>query len=209
MAESNESKDNFDRIKVFSSEDEKLKLLGELLTNKSSRDIIKLLMTEEHYTNEIANKLDLRPNLVIHHLKKLEELGLLEITNKRIVKKGIDHKYYKMIPGLFIIPNQDKNQIQENGFLKRLFKDGINLTLVVFIGAMTWLGTTINSNKVLVDRGSSDTETNVLIENLKKTVGVLDFYSDSIIITSTVVGSCLLLMWLSKKEEKRIRGLNH
>jgi len=68
-----EDDDNFNKIKVFSSEDEKLKLLGELLSNKSSRDIIKLLMNEEQYTNEMANKLDLRPNLVIHHLKKLEE----------------------------------------------------------------------------------------------------------------------------------------
>lgn len=74
MAEfTKEDDDNFNKIKVFSSEDEKLKLLGELLSNKSSRDIIKLLMNEEQYTNEMANKLDLRPNLVIHHLKKLEE----------------------------------------------------------------------------------------------------------------------------------------
>ena len=208
MAESKRNNDNFEKIKVFSSEDEKLKLLGELLTNKSSRDIIKLLMNEEHYTNEIANKLDLRPNLVIHHLKKLEELGLLEITNKRIVKKGIDHKYYKMIPGLFIVPNQDKNQIRENGFLKKLFRDGISLTLVAFAGVITWLGTTINSNKILVDRGSSDTEVNMLTENLKKVIDLLDFYSDSIIITSAVVGSSLLLMWVSKKR-KEIRGLSH
>ena len=39
-----EDDDNSNKIKVFSSEDEKLKLLGELLSNKSSRDIIKLLM---------------------------------------------------------------------------------------------------------------------------------------------------------------------
>ena len=202
MKESNDHNRDFEKIKVFSSEDEKLKMLGELLSNKSSRDIIKLLMKGEHYTNEIANTLELRPNLVIHHLKKLEELGLLETTNKKIVKKGNEHRHYRMIPGLFIIPNQDKNQIQENGFLKRLFRDGINLTLVVFAGVITWLGTTINSNKVLVNRGSSDTETSVWMENLKKVIDVLDFYSDSIIITSAVVGSCLLLMWFSKKKKK-------
>jgi len=46
-----EDNENFDKIKIFSSEDEKLKLLGELLSNKSSRDIIKLLIDKEMYTN--------------------------------------------------------------------------------------------------------------------------------------------------------------
>lgn len=65
-----ENDEDFDRIKVFFSKDDKLKILGELLSCKSSRDIIKLLIAEECYTNEIVKKLDLRSGLVIHHLKK-------------------------------------------------------------------------------------------------------------------------------------------
>ena len=51
MEKIKEDNENFDKIKIFSSEDEKLKLLGELLSNKSSRDIIKLLIDKEMYTN--------------------------------------------------------------------------------------------------------------------------------------------------------------
>ena len=51
MEKIKEDNENFDKIKIFSSEDEKLKLLGELLSNKSSLDIIKLLIDKEMYTN--------------------------------------------------------------------------------------------------------------------------------------------------------------
>ena len=63
--------DEDNKITVFGSDDD-LKSLGELLSNETSRTIIKNLMKNEMYTNEIATKLDMRVSLVIHHLKKLE-----------------------------------------------------------------------------------------------------------------------------------------
>jgi len=139
MIESKKEDDSsFEKIKVFSSEDEKLKLLGELLSNKSSRDIIKLLMNEEHYTNEIATKLDLRPNLVIHHLKKLKELGLLEITNKRIVKKGNEHRYFRINPNLFITPNHTKDEIEKKGIFQKIFKDGIKFIVIGVVSTVSY-----------------------------------------------------------------------
>jgi len=99
-----EDNENFGKVKVFSSEDEKLKILGELLSNKSSRDIIKLLIRREMYTNEIAKKLELRVNLVIHHLKKMESIGLLEITNNKITRKGEEHRYFRIPPGILVMP---------------------------------------------------------------------------------------------------------
>ena len=82
-------------IKVFASDDN-LKALGELLANDNARKIILNLMTGEMYTNQIATKLDIRVSLVIHHLKKLEELGLLEIDDKKIKRKGQKHRFFKI-----------------------------------------------------------------------------------------------------------------
>jgi len=121
----NNKEDNHHDINVFHSDDEKLKLLGELLSNKSSRNIIKLLLEKEMYTNEIANNLDMRISLVIHHLKKLEELGLLQITNKSIVKKGNKHKHFKINPYIFLLLNEGKDKLQNTGLLKRIFKKGV------------------------------------------------------------------------------------
>ena len=120
---------DFDTIKVFSSEYEKLKLLGELLSNKSSRDIIKLLVHEEMYTNEIASRLDMRANLVIHHLKKLKALGLLQVTDKKIVRKGNDHKHFKIIPNIFVT----LSEIEENKEtrLKKIFKSTVKFRALI------------------------------------------------------------------------------
>jgi predicted transcriptional regulator len=90
-----EDSEDLAKIKVFSSDDEKLKILGELLSNKSSRDIIRSLIDKEMYANEIAKKLDLPRNLVVHHLRKMESIGLLEITNKKIIRKGEEHRFLR------------------------------------------------------------------------------------------------------------------
>lgn len=124
----NDSK-NFDKIKVFSSDDEKLKILGELLSNKSSRDIIKLLIDKEMYTNEIAKKIELRVSLVIHHLQKMEAIGLLEINNKKIVRKGEEHRFFRISQGMLIVPNESKEVINE-GFFRGVFHSSVKFMVI-------------------------------------------------------------------------------
>lgn len=144
MEDDKEQDEISDKIKVFSSDDEKLKMLGELLSNKSSRDIIRLLTDKEMYTNEIANKLDMRANLVIHHLKKLQELGLLEVKNKKIVKKGNEHRHFRMIPNLFITPNHNQEEMKEKETLKKIFKKGIKFMAIGFVTTMTFVLTDLH-----------------------------------------------------------------
>jgi len=127
-----------DKIKVFDAEDSKLKILGELLSNDTSRKIIRMLIRKECYTNEISKKLDIRVSLVIHHLKKLEELGVLEITHKQIVKKGNDHRYFRMVPGMFLAPNHTKEEIDKSGFLKKIFREGIKFASIGIAGMIVW-----------------------------------------------------------------------
>ena len=127
------------KVKIFSSDDEKLKLLGELLSNKSSRDIIKLLINNEMYTNEIADKLELRVNLVIHHLKKLQDLELLQIRNKTITKKRIEHKHYKINPYFFLAPSCTEEEIHSKGTLKKIFKAGIKVFSVPISIGFSWV----------------------------------------------------------------------
>jgi len=135
------------KIKIIHNNDHELKLIGELLSNDTSRKIIKLLISQESYTNEIATKLDIRVSLVIHHLKKLEELGILEITEKRIAKKGNLHRHFKMIPGLFVMPNETKEEVEEKGTLKKIFKEGIKFVAIAMVGSFVWLTDLANFNK--------------------------------------------------------------
>ncbi len=124
-------------IKVFASDDN-LKSLGELLSNDSSRKIIYNLMTKEMYTNEISTKLDMRVSLVIHHLKKLEDLGLLEITEKKIKRKGLDHRFFKIKSNIFVVVNQDKADLEKQGILSKIFREGVKLASIMIPASIMW-----------------------------------------------------------------------
>jgi len=130
--------DDEPKIKVFASDDN-LKSLGELLSNDSSRKIIFNLMNQAMYTNEIATTLDMRVSLVIHHLKKMEELGMVTITEKKIKRKGQEHRFFKINSDIFVTINKTKEDIEKQGILKRIFRDGIKFAVIGFIGILSWV----------------------------------------------------------------------
>lgn len=138
---------NDDKIRAFGSDDN-LKALGELLSNDTSRKIISALMKQEMYTNEISTKLDMRVSLVIHHLKKMEELGLLDITNKKIIRRGQEHRFFKMNFDIFITLKNTKEDIKEKGFLKRIFRDGIKFASIGLAAFFIWTQTKVTKNSI-------------------------------------------------------------
>lgn len=184
MEKIKEDNENFDRIKVFFSDDEKLKSLGELLSNKSSRDIIKLLIDKEMYINEIAKKLELKVSLVIHHLQKMESINLLEITNKKIARNGEMHRFFKIRSGILIFPNESEG-IKKNGFLKKVFKEGIKFAAVGFVGISSWL---ISANNKI--------EENIADREWSQNSGSNEYL---FLIPISIIGCSLFLIWFSKK----------
>ncbi len=89
--------------KVFHITDANIVTLAELLQNEKSRNILMLLTKEELYVNQIANHLDLRVSIVVHHLKKMLKLGLLTVTSKPISSKTKDHNFYKIDKPSFVV----------------------------------------------------------------------------------------------------------
>ncbi len=72
-----------DKIDILSTEDEKLKSIGEILSSDSSRKILKLLFNQSLTANEIAQKTEMSLPLVIHHLKKMQTVQVVKITKCR------------------------------------------------------------------------------------------------------------------------------
>ena len=116
------------RIKILST-DESLKILGELLSNESSRKMIRMMISRAMYANEIASKLELRSNLVVHHLRKMESIGLLNITCKRIIRKGKEHNHFQVHPGMLVTPCMQDEEIK-NRFLKGTFRGGVKFIAI-------------------------------------------------------------------------------
>lgn len=87
-----------EKIEILSTEDEKIKTIGELLSNDSSRGILKLLLDDTMTANQIAQKIGISLQLVIYHLKKMQELGIVNIMSKER-----DTKYYTSTKFAFVI----------------------------------------------------------------------------------------------------------
>ena len=79
-------------------------------------------MNKEMYINEIATKLDIRTSLVIHHIKKLEELKMVEISEKIIKRKGIKHRFFKIDSDIFITINKNKEELKNFRFTSKILQ---------------------------------------------------------------------------------------
>ncbi len=87
MENPEENDEFFDKIEIISSDDDKLKFLGELLSNESSRNILLLLTNREMSANEISQKTNLRLSLIIHHLNKMQQVGIVKIVKIEKIQK--------------------------------------------------------------------------------------------------------------------------
>jgi predicted ArsR family transcriptional regulator len=79
---------------ILPAEDEKIKLIGTLLGNDSSRAILRMLLQGDMTANNISQKTGMLVSLVIHHLQNMQHAGLVKVS--KIVKdsSGHDMKYY-------------------------------------------------------------------------------------------------------------------
>jgi len=77
---SDKNQDNPDemteKIEIFSTDDERIKTFGELLTNDSSRKILQLLFKKEMTANQIAQKTNISLQLVKYHINKMQEMRI-------------------------------------------------------------------------------------------------------------------------------------
>ncbi|MBM2819900.1 MAG: hypothetical protein HW410_1582 [Nitrosarchaeum sp.] len=83
-----------DKIEILSTDDQRIKAVGELLSSDSSRAILKLLFNDQMTANQIAQKTETSLPLVIYHLKKMQDAGIVKISSTVKNTKSRDMKYY-------------------------------------------------------------------------------------------------------------------
>ncbi len=175
------------------ADDDSLKTLGELLASKTSRDLMKFLMNKSTYKMKISDELGVPFSLVEHHLKKLEKLGLVKITNKKLIKGGVLHKTYKITgDGIFLMLNTTKEEIKEKGILKRIFKDSVKFVVIGIAAFTSWLVTKSDSLEIIENiEGDMD---------MSAPKGLpLDVTSPLIVIPIIIIGCSVFLIWFSRK----------
>lgn len=136
-----------DKIEIISTDDEKIKLVGSLLSNDASRNILKLLFEQEMTANDIAQKTGMLLSLVIFHLQKMQEVGITTISKIGKNSKGRDMKYYGATKlAVIILPSKfsdkAKNSKSLSNSLNRIFK----FTAIGLAGLVSWLITKPSEN---------------------------------------------------------------
>ena len=149
--ETDEQKDiGFDDIKnnmaVFSSDDDRLKFLGEVFGNSTSRTILSLLIEQDMTVMEIAKKTGIKPNLIMHHLNKMMHTEVVTITKKTINSRGHLMKHYKAKPAIMMFSKNHAKRAQKSKSLFRIIKRITRFASIGFAGALTWMITNPQGN---------------------------------------------------------------
>lgn len=124
-----------DKVEILSTDDEKLKSVGEILSSDSSRKILKLLFNQSLTANQISQKIDVSLPLVIYHLKKMQESGVIKITNVGKNTKSHDMKFYTVDKFAIVILPSEMSQSAKTS--KSLFNSFSRIHRLATLGAVS------------------------------------------------------------------------
>ena len=137
-----------DRVDILSTEDEKLKIVGEILSSDSSRSILKLLFNQSLSANEIAQKTEMSLPLVIHHLKKMQSAQVVKIANVGKNSKSHDMKYYTIDKlAIVILPSEMTQSAKKSKSLFNSFTRIHRLATLGGVSIAAWFSSQLIQNQ--------------------------------------------------------------
>jgi DNA-binding transcriptional ArsR family regulator len=148
-----------DRVEILSTEDSKLKSIGEILSSDSSRAILKILFNDSLTANQISQKTEISLPLVIYHLKKMQDAGIVKITNIGKNTKSHDMKFYTVDKlAIVILPAMMSEPAKKS---KSLFNSFTRIHRLATLGGASiaaWFSSQlIQKGNVVSDSGMSET----------------------------------------------------
>ena len=127
-----------DKIQFFSNTDEKLKFLGKMLNNDSSREILLLLIEKEMTANEIALRTKLSLPLALHHINQMIQAEIVTISKTENNSKHQPMKYYSAKSGIVILPEKDSIKAKESKSFSKSLKKVMKFASVGVAGITSW-----------------------------------------------------------------------
>ncbi len=92
-----------ERIEVISTEDERIKIIGEELANDTGRAIFGKISQGVLSTNDLAKSLNISLPLVNWHINRLLGVGLIKVEKIELSSKNKKMKYYGPVKTAFVI----------------------------------------------------------------------------------------------------------
>jgi len=157
--EGNEPISISDRVEILSTEDQKIKAIGEILSSDSSREILKILFNETMSANQISQKTKISLPLVIYHLKKMQDSGVVKIANVEKNTKSRDMKFYTVDKLAIIILPSKMSEPAKNS--KSLFNSFTRIHRLATLGGLSlaaWFSSQIIQKWVNTENGVEQSE---------------------------------------------------
>lgn len=146
-----------ENIEIISTDDEKIKSFGELLSSDSSRKILKLLYSDVMTANQIAQKTGTSLQLVRYHIKKLQDHGIVRVVKIEKNSKEHDMKYYTAARfAVVILPSHISEKARESKSLLDSLKTIYRFAAIGIFGVLTWFGTLSVQNLIQVPQKTSE-----------------------------------------------------
>lgn len=144
-----------EKIDILSMEDDKIKMVGEILSNGASRKILKLLFKNTMTANEISKVSEVSLPLVMYHLKKMKDVNMIRITNVGKTIKSKDVKFYTTTKFAIIIVSDTVTQkIKESKSIRRTFSGIYKFASIGIVAGAAWFISQLSqqtSNIVMTD----------------------------------------------------------
>jgi len=139
-----DSTDISNKIEILSTDDAKMQKLGEILSNESSRNILKLLFENNMTANQISQKTEMLLSLVIYHLNKMTEIGIVDVTKIEKNQKEHDMKYYGISKfAVVILPSRSIDKAKKSKSLYNSLKKISGFVAIGMAATISWLVTSI------------------------------------------------------------------
>ncbi|NHI02591.1 hypothetical protein DYY67_0630 [Candidatus Nitrosotalea sp. TS] len=131
-----------ERVSIYDADDERLRALGEVLVTDTSRTVLKLLFDHTLTANEIATTTGFSLQLVRYHVKKMQDVGLVEISKIGKNTKAHDMKYYCATKfAIVIVPSKFSEKARSSKSLLKSFKSIYRFGAVGISAIGSWFAT--------------------------------------------------------------------
>lgn len=146
-----------EKIEILSTNDEKIKLLGELLTNDSSRAILNLIFEQDMTALDIAKKTGLSLELVRYHIQKMLDIGMTNISKIEKNTREQEMKYYRVTKIVVIVlPQQISEKAKKSKSLINSLNRIYRFAAIGIAGLVSWF-----TSQTIQNFTQSMTSTNV------------------------------------------------
>lgn len=131
--------DMHDKIRIYSSDEEAIKLLGEVLGSASGRSILALLSGAEMTAGEISNGTGLSLSLTLYRLEKMQAAGIARVGRLSTNRRGHEMKHYSARSAILILPEDASRRARASKSLSLSLERITRFSAIGAAGLSSWL----------------------------------------------------------------------